>query len=377
MPPAEAWRAVRVAPEAVDALISSTPGATQRCHLAAQREQLAATRVPGGSPEGLAAARASIDDEGGWWWYPWHRTAVRVLSRAEFAELRTSRNRHVILPEEQQALGRATVGIVGLSVGRAAAVTLALEGIGRRMKLADRDVVDLSNLNRLPVGLPALGLPKVVLAARAVAEIDPWVEVEVFDAGVTPDNLGSFLDGLDLLVEECDDLAMKLRLRTHARALRLPVLMDTSDRGLLDVERFDLTPDRPILHGRAHGRSAADVEAMSPPQQLAFVADLLGCDTVSARAAAAVIDRGTRLTGWPQTGSAVALGGALVARAARMVLLGEALPSGRYRADLGRVLAQPDLPPSDWRTADVVVAGAPSPSPSQTQTLRPEEAAGL
>ena len=42
---------------------------------------------------------------------------------------------------------------------------------------------------------------------------------------------------------------MKVLVREAARALRLPVLMATSDRGLVDVERFDLEPSRPILHG--------------------------------------------------------------------------------------------------------------------------------
>ena len=42
---------------------------------------------------------------------------------------------------------------------------------------------------------------------------------------------------------------MKLLVREMARERRIPVLMETSDRGVLDVERFDLEPDRPIFHG--------------------------------------------------------------------------------------------------------------------------------
>ena len=45
---------------------------------------------------------------------------------------------------------------------------------------------------------------------------------------------------------------IKAILREGARARRIPVLMATSDRGLVDVERFDLEPQRQILHGRGH-----------------------------------------------------------------------------------------------------------------------------
>ena len=54
---------------------------------------------------------------------------------------------------------------------------------------------------------------------------------------------------LDLLIEECDSLEVKIRARIKARSLGIPVLMDTSDRGMVDIERFDLEPDRPIFHG--------------------------------------------------------------------------------------------------------------------------------
>jgi len=57
------------------------------------------------------------------------------------------------------------------------------------------------------------------------------------------------MDGLDLLVEECDSLDVKFLVREAARDRCIPVLMETSDRGVLDVERFDLEPQRPIFHG--------------------------------------------------------------------------------------------------------------------------------
>ena len=58
--------------------------------------------------------------------------------------------------------------------------TLAHEGIGGELRLADFDVLDLSNLNRVAGGVADVGVSKVVLAAREVAELDPYVRVVAF-----------------------------------------------------------------------------------------------------------------------------------------------------------------------------------------------------
>ena len=50
---------------------------------------------------------------------------------------------------------------------------------------------------------------KSVLAARALFEIDPFLDVDIFPEGIVAQNVERFVDGLDVLVEECDDLYMK------------------------------------------------------------------------------------------------------------------------------------------------------------------------
>ena len=57
------------------------------------------------------------------------------------------------------------------------------------------------------------------------------------------------------IMEVCDGLDMKIISRFKAREFGVPVVMDTNDRGMLDIERFDLEPQRPILHGLAGGVS--------------------------------------------------------------------------------------------------------------------------
>ena len=185
--------------------------------------------------EATARARAALDaraDElSRWVYYPWSGQLVRMLAPEPFRRLRLDRNRHKITADEQQRLLGATVGVVGLSVGNAVALTLAQEGVAGRLIIADFDVLGTSNLNRVRAPVAWVGLPKTEVAARQIAEIDPYLEVRCLPEGLTEGNIDAFLDDVDVVVDECDGLAMKFALRYGARARGLPVVMETSDRG--------------------------------------------------------------------------------------------------------------------------------------------------
>jgi nitroreductase len=236
------------------------------------------------------------------------------------------------------------VGIVGLSVGRSVVIAIALERGAGELRLADFDTLELSNLNRLPGGVHHIGLPKVTLAARAIAELDPYLQVRVFFDGLTEENEEQFFtEGgkLDLVVDECDGLDMKVRLREKARELGIPVLMQTSDRGMLDIERFDLEPRRPFFHGLAGDLRAADLAGLSNEEKVPPLLKMIGASTLSLRATASLMEVERSVRTWPQLGSAVTLGGGLAADAVRRVLLGELRKSGRFYVDLGAIVRDP------------------------------------
>ena len=296
-------------------------------------DQRAAQRVD------LARVRATVpdavsEDPGRWVYYPWRRTLLGVLGPAALRTLRLDRNRNKITSEEQERVGRLRIGVVGLSVGHAVAHTLALEGLCGELRLADFDAIDVSNLNRIPATLFDVGVNKAVVAARRIAELDPYLEMTLFEEGVRAHDLAAFLDGLDVLVEECDSLDLKVMLREEARRRRIPVIMETSDRGLLDVERFDLEPDRPLFHGLLGEIDSAALEGLSSKDKVPHILRILGATTLSARMAASLVEVGRTLTTWPQLGGDVALGGATVAAAVRRLGTGRSLPSGRVRVDL-------------------------------------------
>ena len=158
------------------------------------------------------------------------------------------------------------------------------------LRLADFDHLELSNLNRVPATVFDLGLNKAEVAARRIAELDPYLPVGVMDAGLTLDTVDEFLDGLDIVVEECDSLDMKAIVREGARARRIPVLMATSDRGLVDVERFDLEPQRPILHGLLGDLDLARLPQMSSREKVPHLLRLLEAEQLSPRLAASAVE---------------------------------------------------------------------------------------
>lgn len=319
--------------------------------LEAQLEELAETRDPKtkrsrpGFADAVEAVLAGRPRErfGTWVYYPWLRRLVRVVPEPEFREIRTSRNRNKITAAEQAKLLSLDLAVIGLSVGRATAVTLALEGIGGHIRLADFDTLSLSNMNRLWAGVHELGVNKAVLTARTLLEIDPYLEVSVYPEGLGPDDLDRFLTAgrpVDILFEECDDLEMKIRAREAARRHRIPVLMETSDRGMLDIERFDLEPDRPLFHGLAGELDPDSLRGLSTYEKVPTVAKILGLSTLSRRMAASLIDVDATLKTWPQLASAVALGGALNADAARRLALGGLRESGRFHVDLDQLIRE-------------------------------------
>lgn len=314
--------------------------------LAAQRASLRSlTPAPG---------ELELTETPRWIHYPWRRTVVRLLGPLGFRRLRLDRNRNKITTAEQEQLSQLRIGIVGLSVGSAIAHAIALEGTAGYLRLADFDDLDLSNLNRLSATILDLGVNKAVLAQRRIAEIDPYVRVEAWACGVGEHTIDAFLDGLDLVIEECDSFDVKVLIRDRARRRGIPVVMETSDRGLIDVERYDLDPGRPLFHGLLGDIDSASVAGLSVREKIPFGLRILEGSALSSRMAASVLDVGTALSTWPQLGGDVLLGGASVAAAVRRFGLGEPLPSGRVRIDIGDHLDQlrePHLPQDSTSSA--------------------------
>ena len=288
-------------------------------------------------------AGVSPDKYGVWALYQWNQTLVHLPTKEEFIELRTNRNKYKISDEEEGRLAKAKVGIIGLSVGNAVTMALTLERGCGELRVADLDTIELSNLNRIQMGVHAIGMSKAILAARQIAEIDPFLKVSCFSQGVTKENISEFFGknegALDLVIDECDSIYIKVRVREEARARGIPVLMATSERGMLDVERFDLEPERQIFHGLVGDINRNMLEGLTTEEKIPYVLKILGVEAMSSRMRASMLEIGSSITTWPQLASSVMLGGAMVADTARRILLGEKIPSGRYFVDFNSLVS--------------------------------------
>ena len=151
---------------------------------------------------------------------------------------------------------------------------------------------------------------------------------------------------------------MKVLVRERARALRVPVIMETNDRGMLDIERFDLEPERPIFHGILGSVRAEDLRGLSIREKVPFVSKILGEHRMSQRLAASLVEIDKTIVSWPQLGSGAMLGGGTAGDAARRILTGELSTSGRFYVDVHELVSdrptETATPDNTDQTADVL-----------------------
>lgn len=331
-------------------LLDTTHQITVYDELQGQLEELVKSlnpKVTYGKSELSEAAKNHLcntpsDEYGVWVYYPWSFRLIHILDEKEFIDVRTNRNQYKITPGEREILSKKKVGIIGLSVGQSIAVTMAMERSFGELRLADFDILELSNLNRIRTGLHNLGISKVVSVAREIAEIDPFLKVVCNTSGINEENIDAFLtEGgkLDVLVDECDGLYIKIVCRQKAKALRIPVVMETNDRGMIDIERFDLETDRSILHGFIDHLDISKVKkAKTNEEKIPYLLPFIGVDTMSKRLKSSMREVGETITSWPQLASSVILGGGLTGDVCRRILLNEFHDSGRYFIDVEELI---------------------------------------
>ena len=119
----------------------------------------------------------------------------------------------------QRRLGESCVAIVGCgALGAFQAGALARAGVGR-LKLVDRDYVEVSNLQRqwlYDENDARESLPKAIAAARHLASINSIVISEPLVADVNPDTIDDLLDGADLILDGTDNFETRYLLNDWA-----------------------------------------------------------------------------------------------------------------------------------------------------------------
>lgn len=282
----------------------------------------------------------SLIAHGLWVVYPWLSNAVHVLPEEAFQTVRTARNRNLITSEEQDKFYNSTIGIAGLSVGNSVALAIVLQGGGKNIKLADQDTLALSNTNRVRAGVQNLGLPKVVVTARQIYEINPFANVEIFQDGVTEKNISKFFDGLSLVIDEIDNLAIKYLLREYAKKHKIALLMaaDNGDNAVVDIERYDLKQDTKFFHGRMGKVTYEGLKSLDKFGIGRMITKHVGAENVTERMKESLLEMGKTIVSWPQLGGAALMNGSAVAYCARRVLNKQPLEGNRSLLSLDEKL---------------------------------------
>jgi len=119
-------------------------------------------------------------------------------------------SRHLLIPEVgldgQRKLKASSVLIIGTGgLGSPVSLYLAAAGVGR-IGLVDYDVVDASNLQRQIVhGTATLGRRKVESARQRLLDLNPLIQVDVFDEPFTSANALQIAESFDVIVDGSDN----------------------------------------------------------------------------------------------------------------------------------------------------------------------------
>jgi len=118
-------------------------------------------------------------------------------------------SRHLLVPEVglegQRKLKAASVLIVGTGgLGSPVALYLAAAGVGR-IGLVDYDVVDRTNLQRQVIhGTGTVGELKVESARARLLDLNPDIQVDIFNEVITSGNAMGIAESYDLIID-CSD----------------------------------------------------------------------------------------------------------------------------------------------------------------------------
>lgn len=271
------------------------------------------------------------------------RKLVREFPLKEaFEELSTIRNRHLITVREQKKLRKTVVAVFGMSVGSHVATAWMLESKAEIIKIVDLDTVATSNLNRLSFGLQDIGKKKVDVVKARLKRINPFSEVLTYDKG-SNDEMQKVFESypkIDVLVDEIDDIKAKVFLRKLAKKYRLPLFQaaDVGDNTILDIERYDVSPQPDIFLGRIPSVEDIDIDDLSSKERIRLIVELLELEEHSESMLDSLLSIGDTLATWPQLGATATISGGIVATAIKKVILGEKVRSGRYYFSLDSTL---------------------------------------
>jgi molybdopterin-synthase adenylyltransferase len=119
----------------------------------------------------------------------------------------------------QQRIGKATVVVVGCgALGTVMAELLTRAGVGR-LRIVDRDFVELSNLQRqflFDEADAAEAIPKAIAAERRLTRLNNEVKIEPVVADLVPSNIEELLEDADIILDGTDNFETRFLINDAA-----------------------------------------------------------------------------------------------------------------------------------------------------------------
>ncbi|TFF91970.1 HesA/MoeB/ThiF family protein [Candidatus Thorarchaeota archaeon] len=125
--------------------------------------------------------------------------------------------------DDMASIMNTTVAMVGAGgLGSAALRLMAAIGFGRIL-IIDRDVVELSNIQRQTVyNTEDIGKPKAATAARNLKKMNPNVDYEPIRASISEENAVELLGEADIIVDGLDSFEARRAVNRASLALSIP-----------------------------------------------------------------------------------------------------------------------------------------------------------
>jgi len=153
-----------------------------------------------------------------------------------------SRTELAIGPEGLEALKGSTVAVLGIGgVGSIAAEALARTGVGRII-LIDKDVVDITNINRQIHALTTtVGQPKADLMRDRIKLINPEcdaISLRMFYTEETYEKLFEY--ELDYVLDASDTIGYKIHLIKQCLERKIPMISSMGAANKMDPTKFQV-----------------------------------------------------------------------------------------------------------------------------------------
>ncbi|MDR3291173.1 MAG: HesA/MoeB/ThiF family protein [Methanobrevibacter sp.] len=136
-----------------------------------------------------------------------------------------SRQMSIVTKSQQEKFKNAEITVIGTGgIGGATLEMLARQGVGK-LNFVDKDVFDLSNLNRQVMSsLDALGRDKTLVTKEELRKINPYVETNRINQEVNEDNVEEIIKDSDILIDAVDNLITRVILTRAANRLNIPYI---------------------------------------------------------------------------------------------------------------------------------------------------------